>query len=230
VSIDSNYWSRVQRDPPLVAVYLRRLELRSQLVAAELVVEARMHPSFRGWYLSQEIDHENWTKKAAWEALMREVTGLSATLHRLTPGAKVAISGFSNGRRDPERLAADWAQLTSRAAVDRLMFQDGVGAAKLQIADLEPYYAALQRALTGICRFAVVVETFEQQGGPPIDHGSFRAAPASFERLVRQMELAGKFSSAPLIAFSVPDYMTPEAGADAAELFDRYRAFIVPRE
>ena len=78
--------------------------------------------------------------------------------------------------------AGPWAAaLAETAGVDRLMFQDGVGAGKLALDDLEPYYTALQRALHGVCQFQIVVETFTQVTGAP----AFAARPAPLDRCVK---------------------------------------------
>src|SRR5437867_731071 len=184
---DSSYWSQIQRDPALVGVYLRRLQLRAQKVASELAPEARKHPSFAGWYLPQEIDDVNWSTARARELLVHHVRHLRETLHALSPAASFAVSGFSNGRMDPEGLASLWKDLATKGGVDRLMFQDGVGAGKLAIDDLEPYYAALQQALQGPCQFQIVVETFTQVAGAPLDDQMFAARPAPLERIQRQL-------------------------------------------
>jgi hypothetical protein len=102
------------------------------------------------------------------------------------------------------------------------MFQDGVGAGKLAVEDLEPYYAALQETLRGACQFQIVVETFTQTGGAPLDLQPFSARPAPLDRIRRQLEMAARHSATPLVAFSAPEYMTPEGGPEAARLYEDY--------
>lgn len=218
---DSQYWSHIRSEPAVVEVYLRRLRVKSIAVARELTPSVRKHPSFSGWYLPQELDDASWVNRKAWHVLLNHVSSLSDSLRKLTPQVKVALSGFSNGRMDPERLAADWQQLTSTAGVDTIMFQDGVGVAKLRVEELEPYFSAFQRTFTRPGEFQIVVETFTQSARAAGDE--FAAQPAPIDRIVRQIDIARRYTRAPLIAFSVPEYMTPEAGPAAARLFDVYR-------
>jgi hypothetical protein len=68
-----------------------------------------------------------------------------------------------------------------------------------------------------------VVESFTQVEGPPLDENPFRAVPTPIERLLRQLETASRYSSGHVLAFSVPEYMTPLGGEDAERLFREYR-------
>ena len=220
LAYDSQYWTHIDRDSTLVDVYLRRLQLRSQTVARELAPETRNHPSFAGWYVPEEIDDVNWMAPRSREVLIHHLRHLTETLHALSP-APVALSGFSNGNMDPERLASLWKDLATKSGIDRLMFQDGVGAGKMAVEDLDAYYSALRRALDGSCQFQIIVETFTQLEGQP-----FKAKPATLDRIQRQLDLAAHHSVTPLLAFSAPEYMTPAGGPDAAQLYEEYLALL----
>jgi hypothetical protein len=215
---DPRFWSRIQRDPALVDVYLHRLRARSEETARDLMPLVRAHASFVGWYISQEIDDVSWHAQPAWDVLRRHLCALTAMLRELTPSARIAISGFTNGFMDPERLAARWAGLTADARLE-LMLQDGIGAGKLQLEDLAPYYAAIHAALDGHARFHIIVETFAEAP----DGSTMRLRPAPLARILSQLSLAARYSTEPLVAFSVPDYMAPSGGTDAVELNKAYR-------
>ena len=88
---DSLFWTRIERDPALVDVYLRRLQIRSQGIARELAQETRSHPSFSGWYLPEEIDDVNWTTPRARDLLIHHVRHLTESLHALSPSATAMI-------------------------------------------------------------------------------------------------------------------------------------------
>jgi hypothetical protein len=136
----------------------------------------------------------------------------------LTPEARVAISGFANARTDPQTLAMIWKALLSEAPIDEVLFQDGVGAQKLSLADLEIYLPVLQQAVASQGRdFRVVVELFRQVSARP-----FRARPAPWTELERQLSLAAQYSTSGLMAFSVPEYLTPLGGTEAARLSTTY--------
>jgi hypothetical protein len=222
---DPTFWQRIGRDPALVEVYLRRVEVRSAEIVRALAPLARDHHSFSGWYITEEIDDVNWVNQRARGALFDHLRALSRLLHDATPALPVAISGFSNGNLDPETFAQFWRDLVDQTKVDAVFFQDGVGAGKLEIDEVPLYVEPLKKALAGHAReLQVIVELFRQVDGAPINSRPFAAVPASFDRVAQQLTVAARFSSTPL-AFTIPDYMSPFGGSEAAALFDRfYRA------
>jgi hypothetical protein len=114
--------------------------------------------------------------------------------------------------------------MLENAAIDMLMFQDGIGAAKLELETVPLFLQAMRRATDGgKHRLAVIVELFEQTRSPEGDSGAFRAVPASLARIQRQIALAGQYGSADIIAFSVPDYMNASGGEQARALFEAYQ-------
>jgi len=222
---DSRFWERIARDAKLVEVYLRRLRLRSEGVARELAPLLRAHASFAGWYVTEEVDDGSWLEPERRGLLAAYLRDLAASLKRLTPGATVAVSGFSNARCDPDALESFWKALLAAAPLDVVLFQDGVGALKMDLANLPLYLGAMERAASASGRrLGVVVELFEQTGGPPVDAGAFKAVPAPPARVLRQLELAGR-ASAGAIAFTVPDYMRGQNDPRAAQLRDAYLAW-----
>lgn len=219
---DSGYWEKIRRDPALVAVYLRRLRRRDEALAGRLAAQFGNHRFFRGWYITEEVDDVNWQEAPAQEVLFAYLRDLSKFLHELTPGAGVAISGFANGRTDPRAFADFWRNLLAAANIDVVFFQDGVGAGKLSLAEVAPYLAALRQAVQSQSRtLQVVVELFHR-----ISERPFRAQAASWDRVARQLEIASRYSTGGILAFSVPDYLTPLAGPEADRLFEAYWQFI----
>jgi hypothetical protein len=220
---DESYWRSLDREPDLLGVYLQRRKVHSLTVAREVKELVEEHPSFEGWYIPQEIDDVHWLEPAKKKVLFGALTSLSAQLREEVPGAKVAISGFTNAHADPEVLGRFWAQLVS-SGVDVVLFQDGIGVDKLDLRHLPLYLEALKKAVE-LERgdFWVVVENFRQVGGPPIDDSPFKAVPASLPRLTHQLGVAAAHTSGELIAFSVPEYMTPLGGKEAEKLFEAYR-------
>jgi len=133
------------------------------------------------------------------------------------------VSGFSNAYCDPPTLEAFWRGLLSASGVDVLLFQDGIGAHKLELRYAGLYLAAVRRAAAGSGRaLSIVTELFDQVEGPPVTDGRFKAVPAQIDRIERQIALAVEASTDGVFAFSVPDYMVPDAGPDAGRLFSDY--------
>jgi Domain of unknown function (DUF4434) len=221
---DERFWKSIEREPDLLAVYFQRLKVQSLGVVTETGPMLTRHPSFEGWYVPQEIDDVHWLEPARRKVLFEFLASLSSRLREETPAARLAISGFSNAHADPETLARFWGELVRASGIGTVLFQDGIGVGKLDLRHLPLYFAALREAIEheGGAMWPVV-ETFTQVAGPPRDENPFRAVPAPIERLERQLDLATRHSSGEVLAFSVPEYMTPLGGEEAARLLSDYR-------
>ena len=220
---DPGYWSSVAGPAQAVEVYLRRSRLRAISIAEELAPSMERHPSFDGWYVSQEIDDTNWVQPERRGILKEHLQSLSASLHIPVPKAEVSLSCFSNAHLDPGTLEAFWTFMLTGSSIDRLLFQDGIGAHKLELEYLAPFLSAMKRATVASGRdLAVIVEVFDQTGGPGRDDGVFSAVPAPLSRIDRQIMLAAEFATPDIVAFSVPEYMTPAAGEASRKLLEGY--------
>jgi hypothetical protein len=160
--------------------------------------------AFAGWYLPEEIDDDHWREAGARTELAGTLRAARARLGRLV------ASGFTNRGLAPAPLGAFWRDLRRGARLDEVLFQDGLGTAKMTAAEWPAYAQALHRALGR--RLTVVVETFEQVAG----EGPFRAAPAPLRRLLWQCEVARQAGTRSPVAFSLPEYLTPAGGPEAA--------------
>lgn len=219
---DSGFWEKISRDPELVEIFLRRLRLRDETLVRQLVPQLQDHPSFRGWYIPEEVDDVNWQGAPARKVLFAYLRELSAYLHKAAPGSRVAISGFTNGRTDPKALGRFWQDMVEEASIDDVLFQDGVGAGKLLPEEVPVYLEVLRQAVQSQARkLQVVVELFRQVSERP-----FRAQPASWDRVARQLEIAARYSTGGILAFSVPEYLTPMGGPEADKLFKSYLNYI----
>lgn len=225
---DSQFWEQIRRPSPLVQDYLQRHRLQAVSVARELGPMVRRHPSFQGWYLTEEVDDTNWRGTEARQTLFNHLRDTSARLREVSPGRKVALSGFSNGRIAPKTFEAFWSALLVTADIDVVFFQDGIGTGKLELAQLPLYLAAIRKAVTTHGReLRVVIEIFRQVAGPPLDDKQFKAVPRTLDGIQRQMATAAPYASQ-LIAFSIPEYMTPLGGLDAGRLYTNYLGITRP--
>lgn len=220
---DSRYWDEIRAESAPLGDYLRRLESRSLAAAQRMTSLLAAHRSFEGWYLPLEVDDVNWVDPVRRGLLFEHLRGLSEQLRRIEPAARIALSGFSNARIDPRGFESFWhGLLASAPAIDVVLLQDGVGAHKLDIAEVPLYMAAAGKAASRNGReLRAVVETFRQTAGPPIDDKPFSAAPAAMDRLQRQLRAAAPFASR-IIAFSVPEYLSPAGGPAARRLYEDY--------
>jgi hypothetical protein len=222
LSHDSAYWERISKNDK--RSYLIERLSRNMAVAAELSPLASAHPSFAGWYISEEVDDINWRQTDDREALFSYLRQMSVFLRVKNPRAKIGVSGFANAETPPSEVQTFWLELLTRAgALDRVYFQDGVGVGKLHLNNLGDYYQAIKNATQATRReFAPVIEVFEQTAGPPISEGEFAAVPTNLPRLLRQIDIAESFSKH-CVAFGVPEYLTPVGGESAGNL---YHAFV----
>ena len=61
--------------------------------------------------------------------------------------------------------------------------------------------------------------------GGNVSKQTFAAKPASLARVRDQITVASRLVVGPLVGFSVPDYMSPSAGPEAAGLYRGYLAW-----
>ncbi|MDF2096642.1 DUF4434 domain-containing protein [Aquibaculum arenosum] len=201
----------VTAPPSELETYLaRRLRDQEALVAA--LGPFANHLAFAGWYIADEIDDRNWTSPARRAVLNDYLADVADLLHSVAPGVDIAISGFSTGWMPPQEWAAFWTDLLTATGIDRLYFQDGIGAGHLEMTELPHYLPplaeGLQQAGHGL---SVVVELFGA-GGQDEAFG-----PADPERVMQQLALAA-VTRAPTVSFALPHYADSEEGPRAARL------------
>jgi len=220
---EPRFWEEIKRPAPQVDDYFRKSLLKSLAVAERLGAMLKSHESFEGWYLTEEIDDITWVDNDAKRALFDYLRDTSLHLHATKPSGKVALSGFTNGKVRPEDLETFWRDLLEHAKnIDIVLFQDGIGTGKLDLPKLPSYLTAIGKAVNSSGReLRAVTEIFRQIGGPPLDDKKFRAVPADLERIQLQLKAAAPFASQ-LVAFSIPEYMSPFGGLEAARLFKQY--------
>jgi len=225
---DAGWWAGIDRSRPAteVEVFLARRRLANLEVARALAPRAARRLAFAGWYVPDEVDDKNWLGDERMKLVADYLTQLAGELRSIVPDAAVAVSGFAQGWATPAQLAAQWSAIVARAPLALVLLQDGVGAGKLGLDELAVYLPPLRAALDASpARLGVVVELFVARPPAPGGGGAFAAVPAPLARVEAQIALARRWTSGPLVAFSMPDYMSDFAGADAAGLYAGYRAW-----
>jgi hypothetical protein len=221
---DSDYWSHIDKSPAEVAAYLKDLRVRSLEAAAELTPILKRHPSVQGWYIPEELDDVNWRAEATQSILFDHVRALAQRLRSLAPGWTISISAFCQGQSSPGAFEDFWTRFYQTTQVDTVFFQDGVGVNKLTLSEVPIYLEAIHSAARKNGRsMIVVIELFRQTSGPPLNNAAFAAVPAPLERIMNQLRIASRYSSDGIVAFSVPEYLTPFGGEAANKLFSEYR-------
>ncbi len=203
---ESGWWQELETNPEAA---LARLAPRAMETVRELKPAFQRHPAFGGWYLPEEIDDAHWTAPDRTAALLETLKSI-----RGAAGA-FSLSGFTNRALPPRALGEWWRKLAKPAGLKEVLFQDGIGAGKLNLNEWPGYAEELHRALGA--RLRIVLETFAAGGGA----GGFQAVPAPIGRIRSQWEIARRFSARGPIAFSLPEYCTPLGGPAAGELHEQ---------
>jgi len=206
--------------------YLDRATTETARVANEAWQRYRRHPSFAGWYLSQELRDANYDYDET-SRLAAFLKRLSEHCHRLSGGKPVAISAALMGLIQPEAFGRAYASLLGGSGIDILILQDGVGARGWDEGletRIVPYYRVMQQ----VCRNARVelwgdIEIF-QKGR----EGAARL-PAPLARIKRQLAAEAPFVTS-FVMFDFFHHMSPYRGELQKSLHDGYLRELVRSE
>ena len=215
LAFDSSYWEEIKQSPGMLRPYLQR---RLQDLAGFLdnLNATTAGAPFAGWYIPDEIDDRTWLDPEKRAILKKYLAETVALLKARRPGSRVAISGFSNSFADPDFLASFWADVIRASDIDLLLFQDGVGEGKVALENIGLYYGALDRAVRAVGgQLGAVVELFTLTADG-------HRLPAAIGRIREQIAIANRLTSFPMVAFSIPDYMSRLAGRRASELLSSF--------
>jgi hypothetical protein len=217
LQLDTRYWKEIAEDADRVGIYLDgRLRVLAELLAE--LEPALADTPFAGWYITDEVDDQTWGIPAKRAVLKRYLSETAAQLRSRRPASRVAISGFTNSDSVPGRVAEFWGEILKASPIDLLLFQDGVGEGKLRLADVARYYVPLLAAAHEAgAELGGVVELFSLRSDG-------KRVPGPVDRIREQLALAIRLGGFPPVAFSVPDYMSGLAGAQAAELLAQFAA------
>lgn len=215
LAFDSSYWEEIKQSPGMLRPYFHR---RLQDLAGFLdnLNATTAGVPFAGWYIPDEIDDRTWLDPEKRAILKKYLAETVALLKARRPGSRVAISGFSNSFADPDLVASFWAEVIKASGIDLLLFQDGVGEGKVALENIGLYYGALDRAVRSVgAQLGAVVELFSLTSDG-------HRLPAGTSRIREQIAIANRLTSFPVVAFSVPDYMSRLAGRAASDLLSGF--------
>ena len=225
LAFDSTFWATPENPQALEASLTARRQ-RSLRMAQLLSAQDRRQSSLAGWYLPEEINETVWRESQSRQILFQHLKESCRALRGMKPRKPVSISGYADIRTDPTMLAAFWSALLSEAPIDRVLLQDGIGVGNLGVGYAPAYYRVMKDAVSKRRRdMSIIIETFRQVDGD-FNQKPFRAVPATFQSLLPQLEAAAPYSSQELVAFTVPDYMIPQAGKEATALYEAYRKWL----
>lgn len=210
----NSFWERVKSEPELIQVHFMRIRKATMEAIKPIAQQLQSSPVFAGWYISQEIDDRTWLSEAYRSILCTFIKDSHGDLSTLVPNKPISISAFSNGWASPETLGQFWRAVADESGIARVLFQDGVGVKKLGIKDVPIYLSIMQQRMQGsCCTIQPVLEIFTQ-----LERDTFKAEPASLQRIQEQMREELPYAPHGVIIFSVAEYMSPLGGEKANAL------------
>ncbi|KZK83135.1 hypothetical protein PsAD13_03340 [Pseudovibrio sp. Ad13] len=201
---DPTFMEKLQKDGQ---AYLdnRLAETEKLATAIRAQISYTTHPTevFAGWYIPDEIDGNLLLDSKLKQLVTGYTKQTRAILNRILPGP-VAISGYTDLKTIPRKLATQWNKLMAKSSMDILLLQDGLGA-KL----MEPYSSRnLQRAISAAFStqdhtVIPVVEIFE------IDPrtADFSTIPTTLGTMKSRLKNARFSPAQPLALFSLSSHI-----------------------
>jgi uncharacterized lipoprotein YddW (UPF0748 family) len=219
-------------DGPLGSWYLRQympweLKKDAKEVAdytTALVDKLKHHPSLGGIYIPYEV---NATASA--KQIGDFYGAIAKAAKEAKPDLSVMLSPYTNlipglaASRSPEALTRWWDTVLSRADIDILAWQDGVGGTEKQLARVERDLGAIAEATekNGVELWANL-ETFHRKTKW---YEGFSAEPASMETVRQQIEATRPYVTK-LINFDFNDYMSPQKGEAERNFYEDYQRYL----
>ncbi|MFF2889522.1 DUF4434 domain-containing protein [Paenibacillus sp. NPDC057967] len=123
-------------------------------IAGELIEDLwnqySSYDSFKGWYLSFEVDNWNLPDATSWQRMADFYNDVTTVAHTVSPGLPIMISPFYNvsGGLNPSGWQTMWNYILSLTDIDILALQDGIGAGHAATSDLASWFAATKNAIT----------------------------------------------------------------------------------
>ena len=110
------------------------------------------HESFKGWYLSFEVDNYNLPTPTEWQRMVDFYDEIIAAIDAESPGLPVMIAPFYNAKNplvglQPSGWQTMWEYILSRTDIDIIALQDGVGVDHATTGDLAAWFAATKAAI-----------------------------------------------------------------------------------
>jgi hypothetical protein len=192
----------------------------------EIAEKYAHHPSFYGWYLTEEVNDCCLVSPAERQIQADFFSRQIRACREMTPAKPIGFSPFYTGTMNPEQYYEWWSAFLQIIDIDIVMLQDGIGVhGEERLETILPIYESLAAA----CKERNValwanLELFEQVHGWPIDDGPFAAEPAQMRRVKAQIENIAPFVDA-LVSFSFHSYMNPAKGVLQNELYNEYFRF-----
>jgi hypothetical protein len=177
-------------------------------VADELYTSyfARYPDTFAGWYINWEMDNfAGYNSQARQkEDMIEALQTVAGHLKGLNPSLPSSIAPFFNasGGSSPQEYGEFWFEVLSKASVDILMLQDGIGVEHATLEQLPEWY---QQVCAGV-RAAGKHCWSDLENFATDSNGNFITALT--ERVIQQHQIAAQYVDR-IVTFSFISYMSP---------------------
>ncbi|GKU77721.1 DUF4434 domain-containing protein [Paenibacillus sp. L3-i20] len=175
----------------------------SEQLVGDLWSKYGSYSSFKGWYLSFEVDNWHLPTSVEWQRLTDFYNKVTSVADLITPGLPIMISPFFNvaGGMTPAGWESMWSYILSRANIDIVAVQDGVGANHANTAELASWFAATKNAIIASGSSTVLwanAENFDKNYNP-----------MNMELMIANMRAVQPYVSH-YTSFSFNHYMSPQ--------------------
>jgi hypothetical protein len=214
---DPKFWSALEGNESQLQDYLEnRYQQQLQLLPGLVNLINEIDPQAKtviGWYISDEIDDLNWQTESR-RIMLNNYLGRLIQLLKKEKNLPISISTYSTGKTPFSQVAGLYQFLFNIPGLDKVLFQDSIGTNNLNLFSLEIYLLAIQLQVKEYREhFGIITELFTIKE----DGNSLSASPA---RVLRQLELARKFTSTDIGLFAFSPYILPNnPGAHYPELY-----------
>lgn len=198
LTADKDFWAADKKPIELLKVYFAKREIATQALLDSWGERIKDNPRLKGWYIPDEIDDSRWNEPEKRALLVKYLKNVRQMVAKLTPDLPVAVSGFSNGKLPPDSFIHFFENLTDESAIDRFLFQNGVGAGKMSLDEFSIYRKALLKSDLGK-KTHIVVEAFGMSSMGVL-------APATASAYKSQMKAAMVAPFKAPVIFSMPTY------------------------
>jgi hypothetical protein len=220
--VSDDWWNVYAYDP----WWLDNEATTAKAFAHELWDKYHSHASFKGWYLSFELDNVHFGTASAQNNMISFYQNVIGELHVLSNNLPVAIAPFYNGVntqlpgwQDPTAWGYTWKHILENVDVDVIALQDGVGAGHATPATLGTWFSAMRDAITASgsnARLFADTETFIM--------GASGLQPMSSKGIVSAINAVKGYVAA-FWSFSFNHYQSPRSTFATSAYFNAYNSW-----
>ncbi|MEI7634641.1 MAG: DUF4434 domain-containing protein [bacterium] len=217
---ENAWWSQTD------TAYLDHVAALSESIATELYARYQPHPSFKGFYLPQEIDNCRWWAETDRRRLVDHLLKpVSDHVKGLNPNLVFCEAPFYNPAcQQPAEYRTWWTQTLAEApGFDLVIPQDGIGANPDHITFqvITDYFTALKGACDATSRTLWSdLEVFEKVGVPE--------PPPTMDRIINQINV-----EQPLVQRIVVwewGYIAPDSSVRGLDFYNNYQRYLAGKK